>query len=73
MIFATRSMHAASATLDPPNLWTFQACTLRTRFFGRPLRHPPCRCKRWADGDSSRENSLIRTLKLYLLAARQAN
>jgi hypothetical protein len=34
MMRATRSMQAASATLDPPNLWTFQACTLRSRSTG---------------------------------------
>jgi hypothetical protein len=27
MIAATRAMQAASATLDPPNLWTFHAST----------------------------------------------
>ena len=33
-------MHAASATLEPPNLWTFQACTVRALL--RAPTSPPC-------------------------------
>ncbi len=73
-IRATRSMQAASATLDPPNLWTFQASTVNWLPCGRPRRHADQ--SRLGDG-SSRVRAdgrlLVLTKSLYLLAARQAN
>ena len=71
MIEATRRMQTASATLEPPNLWTFQAskpltlCSARARTHGGPSGDGP-------DRDPAR----IRRMQcnsLYLLAAQQAN
>jgi len=72
-------MQAASATLEPPNLWTFQASTLHAHL-GQPPTGPGRRvaATRRAEcgsggGDSFGAAIRRQVERLYLLAARQAN